>query len=268
MHWNMNPVLFQLGPLGIRWYGLFFAIGIILGARALPRVFESRGLNRKDAEPLTVWLVVGMIIGAHFIHLVFYEPRSFIDNPRRIIEIGLGLASHGGGLGAVMALALFCKRRQLDFFRHADAGMIAALWVVPWVRIGNFFNSEIYGRVTDVPWAVIFDRTRDPVPRHPSQLYEAAIGFAILGFAYWLHRKYGTRLRPGVTLFILLGVYFTTRFFIEYVKEYQDYQVFSRSAPFSMGQCLSLPIIALCAYLLFFTKRFNIRATNSEENGV
>jgi prolipoprotein diacylglyceryl transferase len=259
MHWNVHPIIFEIGPLEIRWYGLFFATGIILGARALPRVFEHRGLDRKNAEPLTIWLVIGMILGAHLIHLIFYEPRSFIDNPRRIIEIGLGLASHGGGLGAIVALALFCKKRKLDFFKHADAGMIAALWVVPWVRIGNFFNSEIYGRVTDLPWGVIFDYRRHTQPRHPSQLYEAVIGFSILALALWINRRYGTRMRPGATLFILLGVYFTTRFLIEYVKEYQ---VLTPGFPLTMGQCLSLPIVILCGYLLFFTKRFNIRPTS------
>jgi len=255
MRWNMNPILFELGPVEIRWYGLFFAIGILLGARAMPRTFAKRGLNPDHAERLTIWIVVGMIIGAHLIHLVFYEPSSFIHNPRRIIEIGVGLASHGGGLGSIIAIALFCKRHKLEFFRHADASMLSALWVIPWVRIGNFFNSEIFGRPTDLPWGVIFAYRGQTIPRHPSQIYESLIGFSLLALALYIDHKFRDRMRPGAMLFLLLGLYFLTRFFVEYVKEYQ---VLSPSFPLTMGQCLSLPIFLLCGYLLLFTERFNL----------
>jgi prolipoprotein diacylglyceryl transferase len=194
-----------------------------------------------------------MILGAHLINLIFYEPYSFIYNPIRIIELGKGLASHGGGLGAIVALAWYCRRRGLEFHRHADASMVGALWVIPFVRIGNFFNSEIVGRATDLPWAVIFDRNRDGIARHPSQIYEALTGFAILAIGLWLNKKYAARLRPGSLLYLSLLLYFSTRFLLEYVKEYQ---VLHPSFPLTMGQCLSLPIVLLCAYFLFGTNRF------------
>ncbi len=249
MRWNVAPIIFEIGPVEVRWYGLFFATGILLGARAMPRVFRGRGLNPEDGERLTLWLVVGMILGAHLLHLAFYEPYSFVLKPRRIIEIGVGLASHGGGLGAILALALYCKRRGLAFLPYADASMVAALWVVPWVRVGNFFNSEIFGRTTDLPWGVIFEYRGHAVTRHPSQIYEALLGFGLLAFAVWMDRRYGKRLKPGATLYMLAGLYFTTRFLVEYTKEYQ---VLPSTFPLTMGQCLSLPIVLLCAYLLFF----------------
>jgi phosphatidylglycerol:prolipoprotein diacylglycerol transferase len=255
MHWNVDPVIFNLGPLGIRWYGLFFATGVLLGAHTIPRVFEQRGLDKRDGERLVIWLAVGMILGAHLIHLIFYEPRSFIYNPGRIFELGTGLASHGGGLGAIAALILYCWRRRLDFHRHADASMVGALWVIPFVRIGNFFNSEIVGRATDLPWAVVFDQRGDGILRHPSQIYEALTGFAILAFGLWMNRRYAGRTRPGSLLYLLLFVYFLTRFLLEYVKEYQ---VLAPTFPLTMGQCLSLPIVLGCAYLLLFTKRFRL----------
>ncbi len=253
MHWNVEPVIFSIGPVGIRWYGLFFASGVLLGAHTIPRVFEQRGLARQDGERLILWLAGGMIVGAHLIHLIFYEPYSFIYDPIRIVEIGKGLASHGGGLGAIAALAFYCWRRKLQFHRHADASMVGALWVIPFVRIGNFFNSEIVGRATDLPWAVIFDQRGDGIARHPSQIYEALTGFAILAIGLWLNKKYAERMRPGSLLYLLLLLYFSTRFLLEYVKEYQ---VLHQSFPLTMGQCLSLPIVLFCAYLLFFTKRF------------
>lgn len=255
MHWNVDPVLVDLGFLQLRWYGLFFAIGIVLGVSALGRYFRQRGLPEEHANSLALWLPIGMILGAHLVHLVFYEPRSFIYNPRRIIEIGSGLASHGGGLGAILALWLFCRRHGQSFYRYADPSMLAAMWVIPWVRVGNFFNSEIYGTRTDLPWGVIFERHGFTQPRHPSQVYEAIIGFSLLGLALWLNRNYARRWRPGAFLYFNLFTYFITRFMVEYVKEHQ---VFDPTSPFDMGQYLSAPIVLVSAYMLLFSKRHNI----------
>jgi prolipoprotein diacylglyceryl transferase len=217
-----------------------------------------------------------MILGAHFVHLIFYEPQSFINNPIRIFQIGSGLASHGGGLGAIIAVILFARRyRVKNVMRYMDPAMCAATWVIPWVRVGNFFNSEIVGRPWDGPWAVAFPRHDCPgyfanaelchAPlRHPSQAYEAILGFIMVGIAVYLQRKWRNRLRPGAILFILLAYYFTTRFFIEYVKEYQ---VLSPSFPLTMGQMLSLPIVLFSLYMLFFSKMSNIRSTLRPEPG-
>ncbi|MCG8554263.1 MAG: prolipoprotein diacylglyceryl transferase [Proteobacteria bacterium] len=262
MRWDVDPIIVELGPLELRWYGLFFAFGLLLAARAYPRIFARRGLAEEHAQRLTLWLPVGMILGAHLVHLIFYEPRSFIEQPQRIIEIGKGLSSHGGALGAVVALLIYVRRRGLDLHRYLDASLIGAIWIFPWVRIGNFFNSEIYGKPTDLPWGVVF-ALRQPEARHPTQLYEALGGFALLWFAYWLDRNYRARLRDGATFYLLTGTYFVGRFLVEYLKAYQ---VLDPGLPLTMGQCLSLPVVALSAYMLLASKDHNIRTARPKES--
>jgi prolipoprotein diacylglyceryl transferase len=260
--------------LEIRYYGLCFAIGLLLGARALPLYFERWGFPRKHAEALTLWTPVGMLLGAHFVHLLFYETDALLHNPIRIFQLGSGLASHGGGLGAIVATVLFARRNNVDPLRYMDAAMCGATWVIPWVRVGNFFNSEIVGRAWDGPFAIAFPRhdcpgypgferggeffevaCDHPVLRHPSQAYEAILGFIMVGIAVYLQAKWRNRLRPGAIIFILLAYYFTTRFLIEYTKEYQT---LATDFPFTMGQMLSLPIVLVSLYMLFVSKKSNI----------
>ena len=256
MHWNMDPVLVDLGILKLRWYGLFFATGVLLGARALPVYLERYKIPKEHSGPLTVWIIAGLVLFAHLIHLIFYEPRSFIDNPMRIFEIGKGLASHGGGLGTLLALAVYGRRNGLPFHRLVDPTMGAALWLIPWVRIGNFFNSEIYGRATKLPWGIVFVRRGFKTPRHPSQLYEAAICFSLLGIWSAIEKRYREKLAPGALFYLMLFGYFSTRFLIEYVKEYQ---ALSPSFPFTMGQLLSAPIALTGLGMFLFSTRFGLR---------
>lgn len=252
--------------LEIRYYGVFFALGLLLAARAMPVYFERWGFPRKHGEALTLWTPIGMIIGAHLVHLIFYEPESFIERPIRIIQIGSGLASHGGGLGAILAVLFFSRKHGTNALRYMDPAMCAATFVIPWVRVGNWFNSEIVGREWDGPWAVRFPRHDcagypelvqqcDAPLRHPSQIYEAILAFIMVGIAIYLQRNWRNRLRPGAILFILLGYYFVTRFLIEYVKELQA----GTDVPLlTMGQILSIPIVLVCAYMLFVSKTSNI----------
>ena len=277
--------------LEIRYYGLFFAVGLLGAARSFPLYFERWGFPRKHGEGLTLWTPIGMLVGAHLIHLIFYETEVFFyvdeqtgqwvwfSNPIRILQLGSGLASHGGGLGAILAVVFFARRYGVHPMKYMDPSMCAATWVIPWVRVGNFFNSEIVGREWDGPFAVWFPRHECPqtfqlptgeaqaacaevVYRHPSQVYEAVLAFIMVGLAIYLQRKWRNRLRPGAILFILLGYYFTTRFFIEYVK---DYQAVATEFPLTMGQMLSLPIVLLSLYMLLFSKTSNIRSTVSPE---
>ena len=252
-HWDVERVLFQLGPLEIRTYGLLFATGLLVSVYMMGRSFRDRGLPEKHASALSVILPIGMIIGAHLLHLIFYEPRSIFENPVRLIEIGKGLASHGGGLGVALALLWFTKRQGVSWHRYADAVVVGAIWIIAFVRIGNFFNSEIVGRATDVPWGVVFVQLGDDFPRHPSQLYEAILGIALVGFAILMHRK-RNRLREGATLYSLLAIYFAVRFGLEYFKEYQA-QSLTPEFPLTMGQLLSGPIALLCGYMALFSPR-------------
>ncbi|MEQ9648635.1 MAG: prolipoprotein diacylglyceryl transferase [Sandaracinaceae bacterium] len=272
--------------LEIRYYGLFFAIGLLGAARAFPVYFERWGFPRSHADSLTLWTPIGMLVGAHLVHLIFYETHVFynsetgeiLSEPLRILQLGSGLASHGGGLGAILAVLFFARKNGVDPMKYMDPSMCAATFVIPWVRVGNFFNSEIVGREWDGPWAIAFPRhdcghalyaahgacpeAYEVVTRHPSQVYEAVLGFIMVGLAIYLQRNWRNRLRPGAILFILLGYYFTTRFFIEYTKEYQT---ISDGFPFTMGQMLSAPIVLICLYMLFVSKKSNIRTAVGPE---
>lgn len=275
MRWNLDPIItqFSIGPVGpieLRWYGLLFATGLLLCAWAAPRYFQLWGLPKQHAERLTLWIPVGMLLGAHYIHLAFYEWEGLFDMPRwdedghfvlgRFFSLGSGLASHGGALGCVIALAIFWWRNGkplgIAFHRYTDAVMIVAIWVFPFVRLGNFANSEIVGRVTDGPWGVIFERWGYATPRHPVVLYEAVLYFAELAFAVlWFQPRFARKLRPGATFYFFLMVHFTLRFIAEFAKESQGVD---EGWALNMGHLLSLPIIVGCAIMIFGTKRFNI----------
>lgn len=271
MRWNFDPIITQLGPLELRYYGLLFATGLLLCAWAAPRYFQLWGLPKQHAERLTLWVPVGMLLGAHYIHLIFYEWEGLFDFPRwtedgrfvlgRFFSLGSGLASHGGGLGCVLALGLFWWRHgkplDIPFHRYADAVMMSAIWVFPFVRLGNFANSEILGRVTDGPWGVIFERVGETLPRHPVVLYEAALYFAELAFAVlWFQPRFARKLRAGATFYFFLMVHFSLRFIAEFAKE--SYHGVDEGWTLNMGHLLSLPIVLGCAFMIFGTKRFNI----------
>lgn len=275
MRWNLDPIITQLsigpfGPIELRWYGLLFATGLLLCAWAGPRYFSIWGLPKQHAERLTLWIPIGMLLGAHYIHLVFYEWDGLFDFPRfdesgnfvlgRFFSLGSGLASHGGALGCILALLIFWWRNGkplgIAAHRYYDAVMITAIWVFPFVRLGNFANSEIVGRVTDGPWGVIFERWGYQTPRHPVVLYEAILYFAELAFAVlWFQPRYARRLRPGATFYLFLGLHFTLRFIAEFAKESQGVD---EGWALNMGHLLSLPIIVGCAYMILGTKRCNI----------
>jgi phosphatidylglycerol:prolipoprotein diacylglycerol transferase len=259
--------------LEVRWYGVVFALGLLLAARAMPIYFERWGYPRKHGEELCLWTPVGMLLGAHFVHMIFYETDAILENPIRLFQLGSGLASHGGGLGAILGVVFFALKKGIPaktMLAYMDPAMCASTWVIPWVRVGNFFNSEIVGAEWHGPWAVTFPRHDCPgypevittcqtaVPRHPSQVYEAILAFIMVGLAVYLERRWRNRLRPGAILFILLGYYFTTRFLVELLKDRQgvDDETF-----LSMGQMLSIPIVLLCLYMLFVSRLSNIRTT-------
>jgi prolipoprotein diacylglyceryl transferase len=268
MHWNIDPIIASVGPIELRYYGLFFALGLLLAARAAPENFATYGLPREHAERLALWIPVGMLLGAHYFHLIFYQPEGLLDLPHfdadghfvlgSLLGLGSGLASHGGAIGCVVALYVFWRRHgnpsSVPFHRYADAVMVTSVRVYPWVRLGNFFNSEIVGRPTNAPFGVVFDRF-DDVPRHPVQLYEAVLYFAELALVLWAHRHYARRLRDGTMFYSVLGLHFALRFIAEFFKESQG---IDEGWPFhlNMGHVLSAPVTIVCAILVLGTRRF------------
>jgi prolipoprotein diacylglyceryl transferase len=254
---DINPVIFKIGFLQLRYYGIFFGTGIMTAYFIARHFFRKWNYHDKVLDKLFIYLVLSIVIMAHLVHLIFYEPSAFTDPSRfhRIYEVGEGLASHGGFLGGLLGLWLFTKFNKeynIPYLKYADILFVGGSVFPAFVRTGNFFNSEIYGRATDVPWAVIFLR-RDNIPRHPSQIYEMIVGLIIFFIIFNFYKKNYRRLKYGTITIMFTVLYFTTRFFLEYFKEYQ---FLSPSFPLTMGQLLSIPIVVVGLYFLFVKKYF------------
>lgn len=240
--WDIDPVLLRLGPLEFRYYGILFAAALMSGYGILRWQYEQDGEDPENAVRLTYALIAGVILGARFGHVFFYEADKYLANPVEIIKFWKGgLASHGATIGIFTVLLVYVYLvRKIPFRVMADRLALTIPLATTCVRLGNFFNSEIVGRVTEVPWAVVMPR-HDMAPRHPSQLYEAAMGVVLFAILYAVNRYYVKRgvERPlGLMSSALLAGYFSMRFGVEFFKAYQ---VSGMEGPLTMGQYLSLP---------------------------
>lgn len=263
--WDVDRIIFQIyGPLAIRWYSLFFLIGFLIGFYAFTSMAKKEGKNPDSyTDSLLFYLIMGTLIGARIGHCLFYQPGYYLSHPLTILKIWEGgLASHGGYLGIIIAVALFVrKHKELTFFWVMDRVGILAVMTGGFIRLGNLFNSEIYGRVTDVPWAFIFTKV-DSLPRHPTQIYES-IGFFTGSFIVYLFYRYHNR-KPLegriLGLCMILGFFFRT--IIETFKEnqvrFEDHMILN------MGQILSIPFV-LCGFYLFlgFHKKYLTKKKNN-----
>jgi prolipoprotein diacylglyceryl transferase len=244
--WDFSPEIFSLGSFAPRWYGLMFAIGFMVGYSFMQKIFTREGYNEEDLSSLLFHVMLGTIIGARLGHCLFYEPGYYLT-PEHFIEIFFiwkgGLASHGGTIGVIIAVWLY-KRKHPDqgYVWLADRLSIAIAFTAACIRVGNFFNSEILGKPSDVPWAIIFKRAGESVPRHPAMLYESLSYLMLTGVLYWLYQKTEAKKR-GQMLGLMLFWIFTSRFFIEFYKENQV--PFENELPLNMGQILSIPFIIL-----------------------
>jgi prolipoprotein diacylglyceryl transferase len=257
IHWNVDPTLFRLGPLAPRWYGLLFASGFLIGFYIMRGVFMREGKPERDLDALLLYLLGGTVIGARLGHILFYAPTYYFQNPLEIPQIWEGgLASHGGLIGVPLAVWLYARSRdEQPFLWLLDRLSVPIALTGAFIRLGNLFNSEILGVRTDVAWAFVFERV-DDVPRHPAQLYESIAYFGIFLALRALYKRRGPDLPQGLlTGWFLVGV-FGIRSIIELVKVRQAH--FPLDVPLSMGQLLSLPVIAVGAWLL-------VRAYSSAE---
>ena len=275
--WNPDLEVFRLGPLAVRWYGLMWIIGLALAYFVVKRLYKEQKIKDEYFDPLFIYCFFGILIGARLGHCIFYEPDYFLTSGKGLIEMILpirflpeggfkligyaGLASHGGTLGLMIALYMYVRKTKLSIWTVLDNIAIATGTTACFIRLGNLMNSEIIGKVTDVPWAFIFEHV-DKVPRHPGQLYEA-IAYAILFCIMWTiykrshqhptsstqHPQVGT----GWYFGFCLAYIFTFRFFIEYTKEVQE--AFEASLPIDMGQILSIPFIILGVYCMIKAKK-------------
>lgn len=244
--WDADPS-FRLFGFELRYYGVLFATTFLVGYFLMRRMFLRLGYEESQAQNFYFLGMALTVIGARLVHVFFYEFDRFVQEPAYLIRIWEGgVASHGGILGLVLACVLFSRFSNVKLLDLLDAVSHALAGGAIFIRLGNFMNSEIVGRQTDVPWAILFKRY-DNLPRHPSQLYEAGYGLAILILLLVLdrwreQRKAADPLHPmrGLLFFIGCIAYPTCRFLAEYLKEYQT---LSPDFPFTMGQLLSIPFI-------------------------
>ena len=261
IYWNVDPEIISIGSFPLRYYGLFWVIGLALGFYIVKRIYIKEGIEVEKLDSLTTYIIVGIILGARLGHCFFYDWAYYSNH---LIEILLpirevngsyefsgfqGLASHGGVLGASIAIALYWRKTKMNVLWMLDRVSIGGAVFAAMVRLGNLMNSEIYGKPTDGSWGFVFERD-DMIPRHPTQLYEAGAYLLIFGVLTYLYNIKKERTRHGLlvgTLFVLL---FAARFVIEFFKENQV--DFENSMTLNMGQWLSLPFILFGLLLIFW----------------
>ncbi len=251
---NISPIIVRLGPFSIRYYSLLFLCAFLLGLYLLKMMFVEKGIDTKYLHPLFITFFICVVVGARLGHVFFYRARYFLAHPIEIIKFWKGgLASHGAAIAVLIGVIIFTRIYPVTFYQIADSLSIPVAIGTSFVRLGNFFNSEIVGRVTTVPWAVKFFKYHEPggVPpqfRHPSQLYEAAMGTVIFVTLLIVFKKRKEKLQDGCLFYLFIFMYFTLRFLVEFVKEYR---FIIPSIPFTTGQYLSIPFILFSAYMLF-----------------
>lgn len=249
IHWHINPVLFHIGSLGIRWYSLLFVSGFIIGWFMFKKFFRREGVPEKLLDPLLYTLLICTIVGARLGHCLFYQPDYYLGSWKGFAEIFMpwkgGLASHGGAIALLFGMwwfsAHYGKKYDFDFLWIMDRLCITVAFAGSLIRCGNLFNSEIYGDVTNLPWGVVFDLRGETQPKHPTQIYEA-LSYLILGLI--MLRLYNHKLdkvHRGFFFGLFLVGCFGMRFLIEFIKEPQV--GFEETMALDMGQILSIPFI-------------------------
>ncbi len=253
---NIDPVIVSFGPVAIRWYALAYVLGLVLGWRYIRYLAKGAipGLDQRAADDFLVWCTLGVILGGRLGYVIFYQPGYFIDNPGQIPVIWQGgMSFHGGMLGVIGALILFARMRKLNFLSVADAAAAAVPIGLFFGRVANFINGELYGRASDVSWAMVFPNG-GPAARHPSQLYEAFLEglvlFIILTVLVFVFRA---GRRPGLVTGVFLIGYGLSRIVVELFREPDAFLGFIFGG-ISMGQILSLPMILLGLYLVLRTR--------------
>ena len=253
----IDPIAVQIGPVSIRWYSLAYVTGILLGWRYVLYLAKRppQSLGKRDIDDFIIWATLGVILGGRLGYVLFYRPEFYLENPLNILVLWQGgMSSHGGMLGMVVATAIFARRRNTHWLAVGDLIVCAVPIGLFFGRIANFINGELFGRVSDVSWAMAFPHG-GPLPRHPSQLYEAALeGLVLFIILAWMAQ--GTRAleRRG----ILSGVFFTgygvARIIVETFREPDAHLGFFAIGA-TMGQLLSLPVLLGGLWLLHYARR-------------
>jgi prolipoprotein diacylglyceryl transferase len=264
--WDVDPVIFEIGNFGLRYYSLFFALGFIIGYMIVKRMFQKENIPVKELDNLLIYVLVGGLLGARLGHCFFYDWAYFSQHPLEIIlpvqfqpEFRFtgfrGLASHGGAIGILIALILFVRKSKniKNYLYVLDRVAIPTALAGAFIRLGNLMNSEIYGHPTDLPWGFQFVRNGDTWASHPTQLYEALAYLITFAVLLILYNKRWKKSQHGFFLGIFLIMIFVARFFIEFLKEVQV--SFEEGMALNMGQILSIPFILAGIGLLIYSMR-------------
>jgi len=279
--WDIDPVAFRFGGRAIRYYSVFYLLAMVFGYLAFHRQMLRGGHGLVPTSQFALWMFVGVMVGGRLGHCLFYEPEFYLKHPLLILDLTRGgVSSHGATIAIFVTLFLYAKRYAYSFYEMADRFSIGCLIGAAMIRLGNFFNSEIVGREWHGPWAIRFPRytafvqdqwerglgstpghgslgwVAQSLPRHPVQLYEAAGIFCVVLVLWIVDRRYGEGRPRGLIAGLFLTLYFSTRFIVEYFKEYLRFATLSPdgaelvirtlpSAGLTMGQQLSLPFIAI-----------------------
>lgn len=258
VHWHVNPEIFSIGPFSIRWYSLLFVSGFILGWYIFRWFFRREGVPESQLDPLLYTLLIATIVGARLGHCCFYQPDYYFGSWQGFLEIFQpwkgGLASHGGAIALLLAMWWYAshygRKYNFDYLWIMDRLVITVAFAGCFIRLGNLFNSEIYGDVTSLPWGFIFDLRGETEPKHPTQLYEAGsyliLGLILIGL-YW---KNLDRMHRGSFFGLFLIGCFGMRFLIEFIKEPQV--GFEETMTLNMGQLLSIPFVVAGICLLVY----------------
>lgn len=265
IHWNLDPVIWEWGGIKLQYYGILFVGGILLALQVLKGLFTDLGLPQKNLQLLFIYGVVGIFAGARLGHCLFYQPDYFLSHPLEIFlpivktagggyeYIGYrGLASHGGAVGLILALLLYCRRTKSNVLQILDLIAVITPLSACFIRLGNLVNSEIIGSPTRLPWAFVFERV-DSIPRHPAQLYEAVAYLCIFGLNLYLWKKTSYRNYRGFFFGLTLILIFGFRFFVEFWKEKQV--DFESHMMWDMGQWLSIPFIVIGGVFILWGMR-------------
>lgn len=247
---DIDPIIFQIGPIIVRWYALAYIAGLMLGWRYVVMLSRRHDLwlhrapaTQDQIDNLFLWITFGVIFGGRLGYVLFYNPSYYLDHPADILTVWHGgMAFHGGVLGVILAVIIFARKHRIALLSLGD--MVAAAIPIGLLfgRLANFINSELWGRTTDLPWGVVFPNG-GPLPRHPSQLYEALLEGTLLFTVLWLLVwRWQSLARPGLVTGVFLTGYGTARILVELVRE-PDAHLGFLVASITMGQALSAPML-------------------------
>jgi phosphatidylglycerol:prolipoprotein diacylglycerol transferase len=254
---GLDPVALSLGPLELRWYSLAYIVGILAGWWLLLRMIRLPGapMEKRHIDDLVTWATIGVIAGGRLAYVIFYDPATYIASPLKILQLWEGgMAFHGGLVGVILAIFLYCRANGLPVLRVLDYVAVVTPIGLFLGRLANFVNGELWGRPTDGSWGLVFPGA-GPYPRHPSQLYEAVLEglvlLLLLNALFWFTRA---REMPGMLGGLFAGLYGLFRFIAEYFRE-PDVQLGTLATGLTMGQTLSLPMIVIGLWLVAQSRR-------------